>query len=199
MKNAVNKVRRGEEMFNFNKNKQLKADYQMLKEIYAEVRIKEIQGEIEIERLKIIEKENELINRQLKDHHIIGVATNNENEKQYVRLYYDSDCIDISLRNVNPRHLKPRLHAKIRQDFQGNHKKCELIDIFAEGEDSGNGTILLKYLFMHLKKQGVSEVTGWLSDVDEKHFDKLEHFYKKNGFHVSFNENRTCGSIALTL
>ncbi|WP_186668816.1 hypothetical protein [Sporosarcina sp. BP05] len=68
-------------MFNFNKNKQLKADYQKLKENYAEVRQCEVQGKSELARLRKIEKENELINRLIKDNHIIGVATNNDNEK----------------------------------------------------------------------------------------------------------------------
>lgn len=112
----------------------------------------------------------------------------------------DSDSITISLRNVYSRHPHPRLYAKIHQGFHGKYTTtCEIIDIFAEGENSGNGTILLKYLFTYLKKRDVSEVSGRLSEVDKDRFDKLEHFYMKNGFKVSFNEGRTSGRITLTL
>ena len=57
----------------------------------------------------------------------------------------------------------------------------------------------MTYLFRYLKKQDVSEVKGLLSGVDKDRFDKLEYFYKKNGFKVSFNEDRTSGGITLTL
>ncbi|MGH0950891.1 hypothetical protein [Bacillus mycoides] len=45
----------------------------------------------------------------------------------------------------------------------------------------------------------VSRISGMLSPVDSNHFDKLEHFYKKFGFEVEFNTDRTEGSIKKVL
>ena len=119
-------------MFNFSKNKKLKADYDKLKEKYEEVIHREVQSEIELERLREIEKENNLINRLVKDNYIIGVASNNQGEKQYVQMSNHSDSLTISLHNLHSRHPQTRLYAKIHQDFNRKYKTiCELIDIFS--------------------------------------------------------------------
>lgn len=43
------------------------------------------------------------------------------------------------------------------------------------------------------------KITGWLSPVDGDLFDPLEHFYKKFGFVVEFQSNRTEGIISLEM
>lgn len=47
------------------------------------------------------------------------------------------------------------------------------------------------------KKMDACQVNGMLSYVDIEKFDKLERFYKNNGFTVNFNNDRTSGSIKL--
>lgn len=187
-------------MFNLSKNKKLKADYDELKKKYEEVIHREVQSEIELERLREVEKENTLINRLLEDHYIIGVTSNNPGEKQYVQMSNQNDSLTISLHNLHSKPPHTRLYAKINQDFNNKYRKtCELINIYSYNENSGDGTILLTYLFRYLKKRDVSEVKGSLSTTDKDRFDKLEYFYKKNGFKVSFNEDRTSGKITSTL
>ena len=68
-------------------------------------------------------------------------------------------------------------------------------DIFAIDENAGNGSKLLECLFTKAKEMNIEEIKGELATVDISKFDKLEHFYRKNGFDVSFNKDRTRGGI----
>lgn len=63
----------------------------------------------------------------------------------------------------------------------------------------GFGSIAMKMLIDYAKEINVNRITGELSLVDEDHFDRLEYFYKKHGFKVMFNKNKTEGSIKLEL
>lgn len=83
----------------------------------------------------------------------------------------------------------PRILATVRESY------IWIDDIFAEDEDCGNGTLLLECLFEKAKGMGIKEIRGELSNRDEDEFDKLEHFYKKNGFEVAFSEDRKRGGI----
>lgn len=44
----------------------------------------------------------------------------------------------------------------------------------------------------------VCQVNGMLSNVNIEKFYKLEGVYKKNGFTVNFNKDRTSGSIEVS-
>ena len=72
-------------------------------------------------------------------------------------------------------------------------------DIRMQKNNVGCGSIAMKALLEFAKENSCSKVTGWLSPVDSGHFDRLEHFYKKFGFEVIFNENKTEGQICLNL
>lgn len=84
----------------------------------------------------------------------------------------------------------PRILATVRESY------IWIDDIFAEDEDCGNGTLLLECLFEKARDMGVKEIRGELAAIDEDEFDKLEHFYKKNGFEVWFSEDRKHGGIS---
>lgn len=183
----------------FGRNKKLKDDLQKLKAKYSGVRQREAQTKNELARLNEVEKEHELVDKLLKEYQIINVQYNKDDEKQYVCLSYSGDNISMYLRNLYIRRPHPRLFAEIYRDINGKYKECKIIDVFAEGENSGNGSLLLQNLLIHLKKQDVWQVKGELSSVDKDRFDKLEHFYRKNGFKVTFDEKRTSGKITLTL
>lgn len=83
----------------------------------------------------------------------------------------------------------PRILTTVKND-------CIWIeDLFAIDENCGNGSLLLECLFDKAKDLKIDTIKGELSPVDIKNFDKLEYFYKKNGFDVSFNEEHTGGLI----
>lgn len=93
----------------------------------------------------------------------------------------------------------PRLMAKIATDYRNNDKHIEIMDIQTVNIDVGNGSILMEHFLKSSKAIGAKSVKGWLSGVDADHFDRSEHFYKKFGFQVRFDEHRTSGSIELEL
>ncbi len=53
-------------------------------------------------------------------------------------------------------------------------------------EDKDVGTLLLTFIENYLMKEGIEELTGDISKVDQDHFGKLKHFYKKNHYVVEF-------------
>lgn len=70
-------------------------------------------------------------------------------------------------------------------------------DIQVDKIDLGCGSLAMQALLDFAKEHRYSKITGWLSPVDRDHFDRLEHFYRKFGFNVEFNSDRTEGSISL--
>lgn len=76
-----------------------------------------------------------------------------------------------------------------------NDKVIKIDDFYAREEDAGNGTLLLQALDKKAKEIGVEKIIGELSPVDKDHFDKLEYFYSKNGFKVTFTTDMSRGSI----
>ncbi|MCU4986361.1 hypothetical protein OB991_23670 [Bacillus cereus] len=183
----------------FNKIKSLKMKHQELKEMYSGIQDSEKILKKEVERLLVIEANNEFVESMLKKGNVIdGVEFNKSSVKYYVCVLMDSKSITLSLQNKRTRHPYPRLYAKFYQDIENPFiVTCHIIDVFAVEEDVGNGSILIQYLIKWAKKMDVCQVNGMLSYVDVGKFDKLEKFYKKNGFTVNFNKNRTSGSINL--
>lgn len=58
---------------------------------------------------------------------------------------------------------------------------------YDDNTSKGYGTIAMSYL----KKVAHAErlpITGWISPEDMDHYDRLVHFYQKNGFEVTYNE-----------
>ncbi|ARD47217.1 hypothetical protein [Sporosarcina sp. P33] len=117
----------------FRKHKLLRADYEKLQTMYAE-------AESELLRLREMEKEHQFIDRILTKDQITGVVFNRKGIKQYICLRTYDASIDIMLRSIHSRPPHPRLYAKIQEDYSTGRQYGELIDIFAEGENAGNGT-----------------------------------------------------------
>lgn len=72
-------------------------------------------------------------------------------------------------------------------------------DIDMVRNEIGNGSIAMKYLIKTANEIGVPFIKGNISPVDKDHFDRLEHYYKKFGFKVKFNKERTGGTLKLEL
>ena len=53
-------------------------------------------------------------------------------------------------------------------------------------ENRGVGSMLVRMVIEECKRRGNRHIWGVLSEVARDHFDKLEHFYKKLGFSVTF-------------
>ncbi|PSA89328.1 hypothetical protein C6370_20420 [Bacillus atrophaeus] len=89
-----------------------------------------------------------------------------------------------------------QLTEPIRTDFflikfltqiRENNIYIQDIITYDDNTSKGYGTIAMN----HLKKVAHAErlpITGWISPEDMDHYDRLIHFYQKNGFEVTFNE-----------
>lgn len=101
----------------------------------------------------------------------------------------------ISLRDNNRDKDIPIIDADILFNYERKEKYCYITSFFAINENVGNGSILIDYLFKVLKKLDIKKVIGKLGPRDSENFDKLEYFYKKNGFKVTFSTNKKDGGI----
>lgn len=72
-------------------------------------------------------------------------------------------------------------------------------DIEAHFENRGYGSIMLSTIITLAETLNIREIKGNLTSTDSDHFDKLEHFYKKHGFHVKFNPGKISGEVILKL
>ena len=65
---------------------------------------------------------------------------------------------------------------------------ARLADVRVDGpiENRGLGAMLVRKTIEECKRRGHKGMYGYLSDVDIGHFPKLEYFYRKLGFSVSF-------------
>ena len=85
----------------------------------------------------------------------------------------------------------PMLKAFFDETFQ-NISLAD-IDIDKSFANNGYGSILLSNLVQIANARNVKDITGWISNVDRDHLDRLVHFYKKHGFEVNLevqNENQ---------
>jgi GNAT superfamily N-acetyltransferase len=76
--------------------------------------------------------------------------------------------------------------------FNENFTSISLEDIEMEKElvNQGYGGILLSTLIDIAKKRNINRISGWISNVDGDHWDRLEHFYKNHNFEVIRYEDR---------
>ncbi|PFZ06003.1 hypothetical protein [Bacillus pseudomycoides] len=128
---------------------------------------------------------------------IIGIEKNKKNDEVFVFRAPIGRSFEIKLyvRRFNDNYQIPTLFATLRNN---SHQETDYIwigNITSPKENIGNGSITMKYLIKMAKEMKVSHISGRLSPEDRDHFDKLEHFYKKFGFEVKFNTDRTEGSI----
>ncbi|MEA4847867.1 MAG: hypothetical protein VB106_11605 [Clostridiaceae bacterium] len=137
---------------------------------------------------KIYETVNKLINEE---NTILGIEKNKEDN--YMIVCNPRNVNDLYLADSSDRRIKPRIFGR----KEGN--VIHIDDFFAINEDLGNGSILLKYFINRARLNKAEKIKGWISPVDKERFNKLEYFYKKNGFNVKFKEDRSEGWIELKL
>ena len=89
--------------------------------------------------------------------------------------------------------------CKVNLVYDDNIKSLFIGDIKSDPEDKGYGSIAMKSVVYIAETLGAGEVHGNLASTDQDHFDKLEYFYTKHGFDVTFDEPRTSGKIFLKL
>lgn len=78
----------------------------------------------------------------------------------------------------------PRIYFEIRDNENGiiEEKYIHIIDVLMEDDNIGNGTVAMNALIKYAKKINVKFINGWLSDVDNGHEGRRNHYYEKFGF-----------------
>lgn len=129
---------------------------------------------------------------------IIGFGTTKRNEEVFIVKSENKDKIYMKLYDVN--HDFYTCSKIITTIYYS--EECKYIgidDIQVINIDSGEGSILMKYLIDYCKATDFAYITGFISPVDSDHFDRLQHFYEKFGFTFKLNENKKQGHIHLSL
>ncbi|GED61426.1 GNAT family N-acetyltransferase [Brevibacillus formosus] len=81
--------------------------------------------------------------------------------------------------------------------FDTEQKHLRIADIRIEGDqvNKGYGTILMNAIMQLGNELNVQCITGWISQVDWDHIERLTHFYKKFGFSCEINHEIKHGTI----
>lgn len=165
----------------------------------AASKIREIQN-----RSNIKAEQYELVRRAFSDFSnskILGLEKNKAGEEVFVSEHLYLNSLDLYLygKSYEAINCHPRIMCTINDDYSSLDKFVHIDDIIEEDCNFGNGSILIRYLIREAKELGSKYIDGSLSRKDKDHFDRLEHFYQKHGFDVSFNDDRISGHINLTL
>lgn len=154
-----------------------------------------------LKHLELYKKESNAMNNKKSDK-IIGKEYNKRNILRFVRLLEDGQMyVQFTLQKDGKKCFRIPvgiLTAKPLVDSNGI-QYVELVDTQINDRNIGDASILMNYFMEYCKNSDAKYITGDLSYVDRDHFDKLEYFYKKYGFSVTFNKDKTSGSIKYSL
>lgn len=160
----------------------------------------------EEKKLNSIKKVDEYIEKNYsKTRFVLSTEKNNSGDSFYILASDDSEEFLLDMISTDnfmdcQKSIRKIIARSISTVFNAdNIVKIEDVIVDEKNCDLGNGSILLQNLEQLCKIRGKTKIVGSLKWVDKENFEKLEHFYKKNGFVVTFNEERTGGKIVKTL
>lgn len=136
-----------------------------------------------------------------KDHCIVGEADNKNGEHVFIVQWVSNNNICFKLYSSRYKAINghPRIMATYRKPYDGD-PYIHIDDILVEDNNAGNGSILMPYFIKYCKQYTDAKyISGSLSSVDIDHFDRSEHFYRKHGFNVEMNKDKSSGRIRLQI
>ena len=139
----------------------------------------------------------DVIRDLLRKYKLVAIEQNKMGKELYVcEIALDKSLstylFDFFYRTGNPSY---GIESTICMDHESYSRYVFIEDIRVQNINTGEGSIAMEYFLKTAKSLGFIKVVGELSPVDNNHFDRLEHFYNKFGFTVTFDENRTSGRI----
>lgn len=116
------------------------------------------------------------------DADIIGLD-NNKNDEELI-IVLNNNTIYLFGERYRGRMGLPKIFFEIRDKGNGiiEEKYIHIIDVLMEDNDIGNGTVAMKALIKYAKKINAKFISGSLSDVDNDHAERRNHYYEKFGF-----------------
>lgn len=87
--------------------------------------------------------------------------------------------------------------SSVYSDFHSDKefKYVHIGDIKGSEKNNGYGSLLMKYLQHEVEIKNFTHIEGEIVSDDWDHIDRLEYFYKKNGFTVNLNNDIEKGEI----
>lgn len=161
------------------------------------IRIEQLEKRIELANRKYDELSDTLKNA-LNYSHVIGMECDENGEQIFVGCTVKMRQITIFITGKKNCSSAPTLYATLDRLTPSVH----ITDILGDINEK-SGSIMMKYLFRlcdeisNILNKEIVEITGTISSVDHDHFDRIEHFYRKFGFDVQFNEDGMGGKIKL--
>jgi GNAT superfamily N-acetyltransferase len=146
---------------------------------YSKTKIKDLDAELKMETKKIEEDPEKFI---------LNVLHKNGEQIIVYRTIFDQDVkFGLFFIELKVIHNKGIVLNRIR--LSANHTSEETIElcdieVFGENEGRGYGSILLDSLINFAIDNSIKKISGWISNTDKDHFDKLDFFYQKHGFIV---------------
>lgn len=158
---------------------------------YSKEKIRDLDLLLELETKKIEEApEKSVLNVLHKNVEHIIVYRDVFDKEQKFGVFY------IVLKVIHKRGIvlnRIRLSANYRSE--DTIEICD-IEVFGENEGRGYGEILLNSLINFAIDNSVKTISGWISQTDKDHFDKLDYFYKKHGFDVIWGNSSNIANKA---
>ncbi|MED4057186.1 GNAT family N-acetyltransferase (plasmid) [Niallia taxi] len=154
------------------------------KRSFTEGNTKDLESTLKSELLKLENDPEKLVLNELSqnEEYLIVYRTTLDPDDQYSSFY-------IELRVINTKGiLRDRVRLSAMYKNKDTIEICD-IEIFGENQGRGYGSVLLSTLIKFAIENFIKQISGWISYADEEHFEKLDYFYKKNGFLVRWNEN----------
>lgn len=140
---------------------------------------------------------------------IVGFEKNKNGEDLIVCMKKNGNDFLVKLygRSYKAINGNPRIIATIHEfpEQQNNAYYIHIDDITAIDYSVGNGTILMTYFLKMVERlknnysMNIVHINGCLSSFDKSRFDIIEDYYSKFGFDVTFNKDRSSGSIMMLL
>lgn len=95
-----------------------------------------------------------------------------------ISAFYKDNTIYLTSQRYNSPIFAPRMYLSI------SGMQITIEDILMKTNNIGNGTIAMHALLKLAKSWGIKEIVGFMSDVDEEHAERRNHYYEKFGFRV---------------
>lgn len=133
---------------------------------------------------------------------LVMVAFNRKNEEIYVMRRWNEKDGELKLLLYRGTYNYGSFLQSRVSNTADQKKKIYIYDLQMSCRGVGNGSIALHYLVQFAVDHHVNLIAGGLASCDKDKtygFDLLERFYRRHGFQVTFNEDKTEGFLLMEL
>ena len=130
---------------------------------------------------------------------VLGIEKNKKDDNFIVACNSDDSQIDIYLIHPFSFKGKPYIQSIMHIDNSTGERSIEITDVQPEVNSIGNGDIMMNHFINEARRSNVKYIYGVLVNKDKDNFYRSVPYYKKHGFDVKLNDNKSSGSIQIFL